>query len=356
MRHSFLVLAAAAVALARPLNAQNQTLEIVRLAEGVHAAIRSEFRMDPIESNSLVVIGPDDVMVVDTGRTPHTARRIIGEIRKLTDRPVRLVVNSHWHDDHVFGNQAFEEAFPGVHFIAHRQTRLEMISRSIPSLKDYGLEYWSKMAERFEAQLAKGTRPDGSPLSEAQKTRLLDQARTVRDFLPKIEGQRIVLPTMEIESTVTIHQGKREIRLIHAGSGNTPGDVAVYLPQEKILATGDLLVHPVPFAYGSDIPAWVATLKTLRALDVDVIVPGHGPVMRDPQYLDLVIGLFQSLVDQVTAAKKAGLSLDETRKKLDVEPYRARMTGDDGFRRATFADSIVREAVERIYKAIAPAR
>jgi glyoxylase-like metal-dependent hydrolase (beta-lactamase superfamily II) len=347
------VLCGAALTIIAPLTAaaQNQTLEFTRLADGVYGAIYSEFRMDPVEGNSLVVVGRDAVLVLDSGRSPATGRRIIAEIRKITDRPVRYLVNSHWHDDHVFGNQAYVEAFPGVEVIAHRHTRVDMQERSIPSLKDYGVEYWSKMAERFEGQLAKGTRPDGQPLTDAQKIRLRDQARTVREFLPKIPEQRIELPTMTLDGSAAIDLGDREVRLIHAGSGNTPGDIVVYLPKEKILATGDMVVHPSPFAYGSDIAPWIETLRRVRQLDAAIIIPGHGPVMRDKTYVDLVIGLFESLLSQVTSAKQAGLSLEETRTKIDLSSFRDRMCGDDAFRRAMFADSILREAVGRAYEA-----
>jgi glyoxylase-like metal-dependent hydrolase (beta-lactamase superfamily II) len=304
-----------------------------------------------VEGNSLVVVGNAGVLVLDSGHSPHAARRIIGEIKKVTDRPVRYLVNSHWHDDHVFGNQAYVEAFPGLAIIAHRLTRVDMEARSIPGLKEYGVEYWTKMAEHFESQLAKGVRPDGQPLTDAQKTRLQDQARTVREFLPKIPEQRIELPTVTLDGSAAIHLGDREVRLIHAGSGNTPGDIGVYLPKEQILAAGDMVVHPSPFAYGSEIAPWIDTLKRIRALDAAIVIPGHGPVMRDNTYIDLVIGLFESLLAQVTAAKQSGLSLEETRQKVDLSSFRDRMCGDDAFRRAMFADSILREAVERAYKA-----
>lgn len=330
---------------------QNQTLEVVQLSQGVYAAVYSEFRMDPIEGNSLFVVGDDGVLVVDSGRTPHSARAMIAEIRRRTDKPVRVVVNTHWHDDHVFGNQAYADAFPGVVFAAHASTREDMQQQSIPSLTSYGIDYWRKMAEGFDQRLAKGTRPDGTPLTDEQKTRLKDQARTVREFLPRIPEQRIVLPTLTFVDRLTIHLGEREVQLLHFGPGNTRGDVIVFLPKEKIVATGDLVVHPVPFAYGSSPEPWVETLKQVRALEAAVIVPGHGPVMRDAVYLDRLIDLFGSLVKQVSQAVARGLTLDETRKAIDLEAFRTLFSGDDAFRRATFGDSILREAVERAYKA-----
>src|SRR3712207_1660307 len=107
-------------------SAQAQKFEVSKIADGVYGVIFSEPRMDPVESNSLVVVGDDGVLVLDANRTPAGARSVIAEIRKLTDKPVRYVVNSHWHDDHVFGNQSYKEAFPGVEFVAHRNTREDM--------------------------------------------------------------------------------------------------------------------------------------------------------------------------------------------------------------------------------------
>ena len=349
-------LALLSILIASPSGAQNQTLEIVPLGSGVFAAVYSEFRMDPIEGNSLIVVTDDGVLVVDSGRTPASARAMIAEIRKLTPKPVRFVVNTHWHDDHVFGNQEYAEAFPDVQFIAHHQTRTDMREKSVPSLKDYGVEYWTKMAADVEARLASGVSSSGTPLTDAQKQRLGEQSKTLRAFLPKIESLRVVFPNVTFGGRFTIHAGDREIQLLHLGLGNTQGDVAVYLPKDGILAMGDLLVHPVPFAYGSSMREWIATLKRYRDLNPSVILPGHGPVMRDADYLTLVIDLFESLVAQVDDAVKRGLTLDETRKIVDLTAFRTRMAGDDPVRNGVFGDSILRSAVELAYKAATAAR
>jgi glyoxylase-like metal-dependent hydrolase (beta-lactamase superfamily II) len=330
-------------------SAQNQTMEWVTLADGVYAAIYSEFRMDPIEGNSLLLIGPDDVIVVDSGRTPAAASGIINRIRALTAKPVRWVINTHWHDDHIFGNQAYEAAFPGVQFLAHRATREDLLKESVPTLEKYGPPYWDKMAAGFEDRLAKGTTPQGTPYTRAQIDRLRAQAKAVRDFIPKLEGIRVVLPTVAIEGDVVLHQGSREVRVLYQGPGNTKGDLAVFLPQEGILATGDLLVHPIPFAYGASISDWSAALRRLRSLEARTIVPGHGPVMNDFAYLDSVTELFDTLVRDVRAAKAQGLSLQETRKLVTLSTFMDRFAGADGFRRATFADSILRVALEQVF-------
>lgn len=330
-------------------SAQAQKLEIVKIADGVYGAIFSEPRMDPVESNSLVVIGDDGVLVLDANRTPAGARGVIAEIRKLTDKPVRYVVNSHWHDDHIFGNQSYKEAFPQVEFVAHRNTREDMEKLAAPHIQG-GVNRFTKALSDAESQLSTGTKPDGSKLTDREREQLGVELKVYRDVLPELKTIRLVLPTITFDQRLTLYVGGREIQILYFGRGNTRGDVAVYLPRERVLATGDLLVHPVPFAYGSFLGEWIQSMKKLRELDASVIVPGHGPLMRDKEYLDTVIALLESVTSQVQDAVKRGLSLEETRKAVNLESFRRRLAGDDPVRLETFDDSIIRVGIERAYK------
>jgi cyclase len=330
-------------------SAQAQKLEMVKLADGVYGAIFSEPRMDPVESNSLVVIGDDSVLVLDANRTPATARAVIAEIRKLTDKPVRYVVNSHWHDDHIFGNQSYKDAFPRVEFVAHRNTREDMEKLAFPHIQG-GVNRFAKAAADAETQLKTGAKPNGEKLTDKERAQLGEELKVYEDYLPKIKEIRLVLPTVTFDQRLTLYQGGREIQILYFGRGNTRGDVAVYLPRERVLATGDLLVHPVPFAYGSFLGEWIGAMKKMRELDASVIVPGHGPVMRDKEYIDTVIALLESVVSQTQDAVKRGLSLEETRKAVKLEEFRRRLAGDDPVRVETFDDSVIRVGIERAYK------
>ncbi|HKG16031.1 MAG TPA: MBL fold metallo-hydrolase [Pyrinomonadaceae bacterium] len=332
-----------------PAAAQAQKLEMVKIADGVYGAIFSEPRMDPVESNSLIVIGDDSVLVLDANRTPATARAVIAEIRRLTDKPVRYVVNSHWHDDHIFGNQSYKEAFPQVEFVAHRNTREDMEKLAFPHILG-GVNRFTKTLSETETQLSTGLKPNGEKLTDKERAQLSVELKVYKDVLPELKTIRLVLPTVTFDQRLTLHQGGREIQILYFGRGNTRGDVAVYLPRERVLATGDLLVHPVPFAYGSFLGEWIQALKKLRELDAAVIVPGHGPLMRDKEYVDTVIALLESVTSQVRDAVKRGLSLEETRKAVNLESFRRRLAGDDPVRLETFDDSVIRVGIERAYK------
>ncbi len=110
---------------AAPLAAFGQagSFEMVKLAEGVYLARRTEPPGLTVNANSVFIINEEDVVVVDATLTPGTAREELAALRKLTDKPVRYVINTHWHDDHIMGNVAYRDAFPGADFIAHEKTR-----------------------------------------------------------------------------------------------------------------------------------------------------------------------------------------------------------------------------------------
>src|ERR1044072_5027470 len=102
---------------------QASNFELVKLADGVYVARRTEPPGLTVNANSVFIINDEDVVVVDATLTPGTAKEELAALRKLTDKPVRYVINTHWHDDHILGNQTYRDAFPQADFIAHEMTR-----------------------------------------------------------------------------------------------------------------------------------------------------------------------------------------------------------------------------------------
>jgi cyclase len=150
-------------------------------------------------------------------------------------------------------------------------------------------------------------------------------------------------PTLTFAGKLDIDLGNREVQVKHLGRGNTAGDAIVYLPKEKILVTGDLLVHPVPYTYDGYPAEWAETLKKMAQLDAETIVPGHGPILHDKTYVYLVADLLNSAVEQVRAQIRklghAGFhSLDEVKSGVDLTPFRQKFAGDDKDIGAAFDD------------------
>ena len=336
------------VAAAAPARAQLQTMEVTRLADGVYGAIYSEMVRDPVQSNSLIIIGDDGVCVVDAHYTPSAARATIAEIRKLTPLPVRFVVTTHWHDDHIFGNQEYRAAFPGVQFVAHKETRNAMAAKALEHQQSLVTSYTAAIP-RIESRLASGLDRDGKPLTADDRADLTFLLPIYRAYLEDFKAVTIVLPTITFDNDVTLRLGSREVQVRSFGPGNTKGDAVIYLPKEKIAAVGDLVVYPVPFIYGGFPASWVGALRAVRELGPEIIVPGHGPVMRDFVYFDRVSALMQSMATQAKAAVARGLTLEETRKAFDLAAFREQFVQGKDAREGTFTASIVNSGIEAAY-------
>ena len=329
--------------------ATQDAFDLVPVADGVYAAIgRSDAPM-PIGSNAAVIINADDVVVVDTHYTPSAARALLAQVRKLTDKPVRYVVNTHWHNDHTQGNQAYFNVFPGsVEFISHHATREDIQRRAIPWVKEQ-LESLPGQLARAEEALAKGEDENGQPLPDEQKQQRRTQLDRQQRYLEELKQMQITLPSLTFERSLVLHKPDRTIHILFFFRGHTRGDVVVYLPGDRVLIAGDLITSQLPFPRDSYPAEWVKTLRAVAQLEFDQIIPGHGTVQKDRKQLELITEVFESLVEQVRAAVARGLSLEETRKAVDVESFRDRVTGGEARLNNAF-DQRIAMALERAYR------
>jgi len=142
--HRLAAIAFAAFALAAPAEYKPKAWDLVTLADGVHAFVWHDPLADPIEGNALFIVNDEDVVVVDAGLLPSSARIMAAELRRLTAKPVRFVVNTHWHNDHVGGNGVYRELWPAAQFIAHEDTRTDILER-----------VYAPMASNLEATVAR---------------------------------------------------------------------------------------------------------------------------------------------------------------------------------------------------------
>ena len=346
-RALFLLALIPAVALA----ATPFSYERVRVAEGVYAFIEP-FGHAIVSGNSIAIVGDEAVAVVDTGQHPELTRRMVAEIRTLTAKPVQYVINTHWHNDHVAGNSVYAEEFPGVKFIAHAFTA-DLMEREIRAFQGPGCQTFIRVQSRaLRDALQTGTAPDGTPMTDARRARygkiLEDADKAIEECLEfRFRGSDVTF-----RDGLTLKLGKRDVQVMYLGRANTAGDAVVYIPDARVLAVGDILVHPFPFAFQSYIGEWAAVLRKIESMDAAVIVPGHGPIMRDRAYLVQVAELMESIDRQVRSAYQPGASLEEVRGKVDLGPFRARIAGDDPVLRANFDAMVAGSAVARAYQAV----
>jgi cyclase len=332
-------------------SAQSQ-LEVVKVADGVYAALRKEPPGLTTNANSVFIINEEDVVVVDTTLTPGTARELLAAIRKLTSKPVKYVINTHWHDDHIVGNQVFRAAFPAAEFIAHANTRSYLPGAGLTNRQNaMSPQGYPQFINALRRSLGKNQSLSGAPLTEEERTTYASDLRIAESYMAENPGVEIVLPTITFEDQITLHCGSREIQIKYLGRGHTSGDIIAYLPQEGIVVAGDLVIAPVPYVGNpqSHPGDWSASLERLLALKPKIIIPGHGPVMRDDSYVRLMARLFRSIKTQVEAAVARGESLEQTRKSVDLSEFEKLFAGESVMRREIFRGYVVGPAVGAAY-------
>lgn len=251
--------------------------DLERVGEGVYAAL-SRRPAPPAVSNTAFVVLDDGVLVVDSHLKPEAARVLLREIAKVTDKPVRYLVQTHHHGDHVGGNPAFPGA---VDIIAHERTR-ETLSR------------WNPTKAR--------------------------------------------LPTAVLRDGITLFRG-REVQVKFTGRGHTDGDLIVWLPDARILIAGDLLFNGgfIGFMKDGFVGDWIESLDRLAALKPETIVPGHGP-LATPEDIRAFKAYLIAFRESVREHRGRGESLETALETYRLpKPYR-----DWGMQDAALRDNVRR--------------
>jgi cyclase len=260
-----------------------------------------------VGSNAAIIVNENDVIVIDSHISPAAAVALARQLPSITTKPIRYVINTHFHFDHAHGNQVYP---PEVQIIGHEFT-YEMLATG----ESIGRTY-----EHFKDWIS--SQPGGA------------------------QGQQGLIPTppnMTMADRMTLFRDGREIQLLFFGRGHTGGDIVVYLPQEKILFTGDLLLESIPFmgdAYPSD---WIETLEGLSQLDFNVVVPGHGRPFADRARIGHLQSLLTDLWQRAKQSCDQGMSAELAAEKIDISNHSEAYSTLTG-------PGVPIEAVERVYE------
>ncbi len=228
------------------------------------------------DPNTGIVVGDDAVMVLDTQATPVMAEDVIRHIRTVTDLPIKYVVMSHYHAVRVLGASAYGAG----EIIASAETR-ELI------------------AERGAADMK----------SEIERFPRLFQA------VETIPG--LTWPTITFRGELTVWLGSIEVRLMHPGRGHSKGDTVAWLPQQKVLFSGDLVEFgATPYAGDAYFGDWPATLDRIEALGATAIVPGRGNALTDAAMCREGIAGTRSFISDLFASVRAGVAQGHELKRV----------------------------------------
>ncbi len=258
---------------------------LTKVADGVYsyADIKNSSPANSFGANAGIIIGKDSIVVIDTLVSSKEAKRFIKGIRTISEKPIKYVINTHYHLDHTFGNADFKRL--GAVIISHTNDSKNLKTHgetALKNAKDYGL-------------------------SEKD-----------------MKGTRIAYPVLTFNDRMEIDLGDQKIELIYIMPSHTDGSILVYLPEKKILFAGDILfTNYHPFIGDGNIDEWIKTLDYIMTMDVEKIIPGHGPISNKKDIEDMKNYLiaFDKKAKELTAqSNDAEYIVSEIKKSLPPRP------------------------------------
>ena len=299
-------------------------------------------------SNSAYIVTGDDVILVDTQFTRQVTGHVLHFIDANARRKISVLINTHWHDDHTFGNQLVRARYPDVEIIATSQTKRDMAGIGVTNRKQQvagapdGLKF-------FHACVDSNKTVDGDPISPPEWGAYKSTIAIMEQYLAEQPQFELTLPTRTFDDKLVLRRGQRAIEIRHLGPAVTDGDAVVWLPSERILIAGDIVNNPLPFAYRSNIGGWIAALDEIKKLNPRIIVPGHGDLMQDMQGVDRIRALLVSIRDQTNAAVAKGDSLEAVQKSVKVDDLRAAVVGKNKMLAFLFDGYFLAPAIQSAY-------
>ncbi|MEO7156565.1 MAG: MBL fold metallo-hydrolase [Vicinamibacterales bacterium] len=279
-----------------------------RIADGVYHAVGTGSLV--VMSNATIIEGDRDVLVVDSHVSPGGAWALREELKAITPKPIRWVVNSHYHFDHSHGNQIYG---PEVEIIGHEFARAQILagkSQDSPA-REFFVGGVPNTIKALETRLAAAT-------DDKAKATIEEQLAIQRNHLEGTNAVKPTPPTITLTNTMTLHRGGREIRILFLGRGHTAGDVVVYLPKERVVATGDLLVNGTSYMGDAFFTEWIETIEALKQLDFDTVLPGHGAAFKGKAQLDHWQAYLKDFWEQAQKFHQAGTPWEEAAKQVDL--------------------------------------
>ena len=212
--------------------------DFAELAPGVWAGVRADSPRFPVMGNVTFVISDEGVVVYDGGGMPVMAEQTIEKIRTRTDAPVTHVVISHWHGDHNFGVYRYAEEYPNVAIVAHEFTNTVFDSTRITYI-DRQRDFIERNSEEFASIVETGIDSEGTQVSETDRTEYKMILEDGDEINHEFNRSRVTPANVTMTDKYTIQSGDRLIEILYLGQANTAGDIVMWLPEEKVVATGE---------------------------------------------------------------------------------------------------------------------
>ena len=276
----------------------------------------------------------DGLVLVDGGKTRGAGERIVALIRSISSKPLKAVIITHWHQDHVMGLGPILAAWPQAKVISSVVTRDHIVNedsyRGSPlaagktaerdirrrrALTQYAIDYGAKI---HDATLTPEERQGWANVVGVLHLRIADDS-----------GSWLVLPTTTFDREYRIDDPIAPVVAKSIGRAHTDGDIVVWLPKQRVVAAGDIIVNPIPYG-GTNVLEWAGALRALEALQPRAIVPGHGDVERDLKYVDRMISALNVMTARARRlAEGPALEDSVVQARVDLARERREFAGKD---------------------------
>lgn len=310
----------AAWARAQAPRVSNNLFTIEKVADGVFAALAKPQIL--INSNAAIFVNSDHVVVLDAHSKPSAAASLINQItREITTKPVRYLINSHFHWDHTQGDSAYKAKNPNVTIVASETTKQLMTQLGRDRAKE-SVDGVPKMIDDVQAQISKAKTP-------ADRAYWQEQIRQLNGYRTEMKNYTPDLPTFSFAKSHILKDSAGDLHLEFHGRAHTAGDIVVFSPQKRVVASGDMISGFLPNMADGYPSEWPGTITSVEKLGFGQTITGHGPVQHNRVRIGQLRNYIEELTERVEREKKAGKPLADVRKLITVSSLKS--FGSDGY-------------------------
>lgn len=309
--------------------------QVMRLDPRVTLLLQRPPSLPASVGNVTVIEQSDGLVLIDSGGSMGSGRRVAAMVRQISSKPVKAVIITHWHPDHTMGLPAIVEAWPHVEIISTVATRDHMLGddqKATPKAPDPAWDH-SRIVQLdgYKTQTFGLDVTVPGILAGIQATRAYLDLRML-----DAPGGYIVTPTRTFTDQLDLPDANAPIEVRYIGRGDTDGDAVIWLPKQRILSAGDNVALPAAYGFTGFQTDWIALLQKLKAYNYRILIPGHGEPQRDTAAIDRLIALIQRVRAEVPPLAAQGLTADQIKARLDFSAERRAFVGGDVWQGAWF--------------------
>jgi len=279
-----------------------------------HVYIAHPGRVTRINSTSTIIVGKSFLTVVESQTDVFMAGALIREMRqKISRLPIKYLIFSHSHLDHILGAEAFIRENPSILIIAERRSaeHISLHGKDEQESWEAVIKQKSQEARTF-AETAK---------SQQQKRNLIQTANELDAYYRDVQSSKLVTPNLVFNDSLTISENGFQMKLAFLGAGHTSGDIVIFIPEDKTLITGDLVHDFEPLFGDADPASWTEVLEKIKQMDFEYFVGGHGDMHKGKEVLNAWSAYMRELIAKTHVAIQEGLTLEDFEKQITAESF-----------------------------------